>query len=184
MAFYIYEELPSPNTIRLIRLAPGQPHQPIIGVLKTVELDKAPAYRAVSYAWEGSEKPKLLNTPQGSIPLTSSLHCAFTNLRSPKDEFYVWADAVCINQDNNKEKSYQVRLMGEIYTKAESVLVDLGENLPERDAIIKGIGLLHMLARIPLDLSLGARTNMIAIGDYETTGFRTRTTKHGKFLAR
>jgi hypothetical protein len=39
---------------------------------------------------------------------------------------FLWIDAICINQSDNEEKSQQVRLMGEIYSKAEVVRVWLG----------------------------------------------------------
>jgi hypothetical protein len=38
----------------------------------------------------------------------------------------VWADAVCINQQDNDEKNVQVALMGQIYQQASSCLVFLG----------------------------------------------------------
>jgi Heterokaryon incompatibility protein (HET) len=40
---------------------------------------------------------------------------------------FVWIDSLCINQDDMDEKSLQVRLMGEIYSKAQQVLICLGE---------------------------------------------------------
>ena len=33
-----------------------------------------------------------------------------------------WADAICINQQNNYEKSHQVRMMGSIYSQASGVI--------------------------------------------------------------
>lgn len=44
-----------------------------------------------------------------------------------EDNFYLWIDQVCIDQSNLAERSQQVRLMGEVYTKAESVIAWLGE---------------------------------------------------------
>ncbi|PNP60666.1 hypothetical protein FNYG_14603 [Fusarium nygamai] len=40
----------------------------------------------------------------------------------------LWADALCINQDDLAEKSVQVRLMRRIYQQADSVLIWLGAN--------------------------------------------------------
>ncbi|KKY28420.1 putative ankyrin and het domain protein [Phaeomoniella chlamydospora] len=39
---------------------------------------------------------------------------------------YIWVDAICINQEDNIEKSAQVALMGKIYQSAKSVTVWLG----------------------------------------------------------
>ncbi|ORX98819.1 heterokaryon incompatibility, partial [Clohesyomyces aquaticus] len=38
----------------------------------------------------------------------------------------VWADQVCINQDDEEEKSHQVQLVGVIYSKASTVVSWLG----------------------------------------------------------
>jgi len=39
----------------------------------------------------------------------------------------MWIDSICVNQNDIQEKIYQVRLMGEIFPKAERVLIWLGE---------------------------------------------------------
>jgi hypothetical protein len=51
-------------------------------------------------------------------------------LRDAKKEVYVWADALCINQQNMVEKSNQIKLMTSIYAEAKFVAVWLG---PEED---------------------------------------------------
>lgn len=40
----------------------------------------------------------------------------------------LWADAICINQDDVQEKGHQVNMMGKIYTKAIGVIVWLGQD--------------------------------------------------------
>jgi hypothetical protein len=47
-------------------------------------------------------------------------------LRLPKSTRIVWTDAICINQKDNEEKSYQVPLMGSIYSLARRVVVWMG----------------------------------------------------------
>lgn len=39
----------------------------------------------------------------------------------------LWIDAICINQRSIAERSVQVMHMGEVYTKAASVIAWLGE---------------------------------------------------------
>ena len=48
-------------------------------------------------------------------------------LRSYSESHLLWTDALCINQASDKEKSEQVPLMGEIYSKAIKVFAWLGE---------------------------------------------------------
>lgn len=39
----------------------------------------------------------------------------------------IWADAVCINQEDPLEQGHQVALMRDIYLLAKQVVVDFGE---------------------------------------------------------
>jgi len=49
------------------------------------------------------------------------------DLRHESEPITLWADAVCINQRDDAEKSLQVVQMGRVYSAAESVVVWLGE---------------------------------------------------------
>ena len=42
------------------------------------------------------------------------------------DVMFIWVDAICINQNDDVEKSWQVAMMWDIYQKAETVRVWLG----------------------------------------------------------
>jgi Heterokaryon incompatibility protein (HET) len=44
----------------------------------------------------------------------------------------IWIDSICINQDNISEKTEQVRLMGDIYTRASLVTVWLSTSAPRQ----------------------------------------------------
>ncbi|KAF4462031.1 heterokaryon incompatibility [Fusarium albosuccineum] len=49
-----------------------------------------------------------------------------------QDELLLWADQICINQNNPLERTHQVKLMADIYTASEQVLVSLStEHDPE-----------------------------------------------------
>lgn len=47
--------------------------------------------------------------------------------RHESEPITLWADAICINQRDDVEKSLQVAQMGRVYSAAESVIVWLGE---------------------------------------------------------
>ncbi|CAI4213716.1 unnamed protein product [Parascedosporium putredinis] len=61
----------------------------------------------------------------------SSLEKALKRLRAGfaagTREEYIWADAICIDQGNEEEKSHQIMLMRYIYSRAQTVYVDLGD---------------------------------------------------------
>jgi len=56
------------------------------------------------------------------------LNSALKRLRLQDKTRTLWADALCINQTDNEEKSRQVRLMAQIYGKAARVLAYLGDD--------------------------------------------------------
>jgi hypothetical protein len=61
--------------------------------------------------------------------------------RLPEPHLF-WIDAICIDQNNDDEKSSQVALMGEIYTSAYQVVVWLGKTDRGSDRAIRMIPLL------------------------------------------
>jgi hypothetical protein len=58
--------------------------------------------------------------------ITKNLDDALRKLRREDRAVKVWADAIFINQKNNQEKSQQVARMREIYAKAESLFIWIG----------------------------------------------------------
>ncbi|KAI1204860.1 heterokaryon incompatibility protein-domain-containing protein [Annulohypoxylon truncatum] len=79
-------------------------------------------YEALSYTW---------GAPVFSLPIqingieffiTENLDSALRHLRLPDSRRYLWVDALCINQFDNREKSVQVGRMFSIYKKAGRVV--------------------------------------------------------------
>ena len=67
------------------------------------------------------------------MDITYSLYSGLKRFRYPEKDRILWADAICINQSDNKEKGIQVNMMGDIYDRATAVLVWLGE-VPDLEA--------------------------------------------------
>lgn len=70
------------------------------------------------------------------------------HLRKREKQRFLWIDAICINQNDNKEKACQVQLMEEIYQQAENVHVWLGEGnsqdrLPEIFALFRALAVIE-----------------------------------------
>ncbi|OAL48930.1 HET-domain-containing protein, partial [Pyrenochaeta sp. DS3sAY3a] len=129
-----YEPLPGEGWVRLLiiepRLMPGfRCH------MRNVELNNALGrYEALSYRWEDSENDrhadmsKLDGITCNGFPmmLKRNLHLALTNLRYRVRPRILWIDAICINQDDAKERSRQVELMGTIYRHSSRTIIWLG----------------------------------------------------------
>ncbi|CAN9093289.1 unnamed protein product [Alternaria alternata] len=130
-----YDRIPRSRSIRVLDLAPGTWNEPVNCSLRTVHLDDDdPRYEAISYAWGdyNDRKPVICNGY--AITTTRSLFEALQRFRYVDTTRTLWADALCINQADDDEKTSQVRLMSYIYTKAVRVLVWLQH---EDDQVVK-----------------------------------------------
>ncbi|KAK0747016.1 heterokaryon incompatibility, partial [Schizothecium vesticola] len=85
-------------------------------------------YEALSYCWGDDACPETISlhhTISMQIPITHSLAEALADLRLPSSDRLLWADALCINQADNGEKSIQVRQMYDVYANSRRTLVYL-----------------------------------------------------------
>lgn len=123
-----------------------QPH------LETFEFDTCPPYFALSYTWgepirwdlDGAENPfptprrVKWNFGKGYFDIPLNLRKAIGQLTGA--ELYrgkwFWMDAVCIDQKNAKEKATQVAMMGEIFSRADAVVVWLGDDTTDLDNFV------------------------------------------------
>lgn len=137
---YTYEELPAARSIRLLTLLSRGP-EPLHCSLKTVLLEEAPNYTALSYCWGSPEGTIPINCGEEgkTIYITPNLNAFLKQLSiSPQEKIpeYLWIDAICINQVDIPERGVQVSIMGKIYRLAEQVTVWLGEGTEESDLAI------------------------------------------------
>lgn len=69
----------------------------------------------------------------GYIYIRDNLNAALKQLRSENDIVYLWADALCINQENVKERTAQVSHMHEVYMQAQKVYIWLGDGIKKEN---------------------------------------------------
>lgn len=130
MEKYEYTPLPSPGHIRLLKIYPAtDPEDTSLSVdLIPAKLELAPRFEALSYTW-GKPLPRYEISCDGRrIDIGSSLYGALSHMRRqhPQETFFVWADAVCINQNDIPEREAQVSIMSQIYAKASITVIWLG----------------------------------------------------------
>ncbi|KAI0449742.1 heterokaryon incompatibility protein-domain-containing protein [Xylaria acuta] len=114
------------STIRLLDVHPGKGAEPLTLSLSPVPLDSHPAYEVISYHW-GPPTDVVPVTCNGvKVLVTASLFGALSQFRLADRRRPLWADAICINQTDRREKSIQVGLMPQIYSQATRVLIWLG----------------------------------------------------------
>jgi hypothetical protein len=121
--------------IRLLTLFPGSFCSPIEGQLTDVTLTAGCAYEALSYVWGDKGDPLMMNVNKKPFYITKNLECALRHLRYTEDLRILWVDAICINQQDDDEKSKQVAMMGRIYNEAQKVYAWLGEGNRQSDCV-------------------------------------------------
>ncbi|KAK1687703.1 heterokaryon incompatibility protein-domain-containing protein [Colletotrichum godetiae] len=113
--------------IRLFTLWPGSQGSAIQGAFSVATLDDEPAYQCISYVWGDASNTKYIMVDGKELKITTSLFLALRRVRSEQERTTLWADALCINQDDHEEKRVQVDMMFEIYSKCSNCLMWLGE---------------------------------------------------------
>ncbi|KAL6806992.1 heterokaryon incompatibility domain-containing protein [Trichoderma sp. SZMC 28013] len=127
------------SEIRTLQIKPGPPDSPLRCKFHVATLDDLDfPYEALSYAW-GNDNPNTYEDiffGDNNVGVTPSLADALRRLRLPDQPRHVWADALCINQTDNLEKSLQVSMMGRIYNKCKQGAIWLGSlgDIAESDA--------------------------------------------------
>ncbi|KAF5530822.1 het-domain-containing protein [Fusarium phyllophilum] len=141
---YVYSALIGDNNIRLLRLLPSSDRStrlqgqlfeyPLAQGRQTMHL-----YEALSYTWGTSQHTKSISIDDRELPITANCHLALVQLRDSFIDRVLWADAICIDQSNIKERGKQVRIMAEVYCKARQVIVWLGEATSDSDVAMQKI---------------------------------------------
>ena len=107
--------------------------------LITVSLPSAGPYTALSYVWGKSGKTEKITLNNATVTVGRNLHTALCHLQpsaaahAPAGDARegtlsstgstarrIWIDALCINQSDEAEKTWQVRMMRDIYASAMS----------------------------------------------------------------
>ena len=128
----------SGDEIRVLKLQPlnamsgryGSKNGDVEITLVHVRLEKSPAYSALSYRWGEDNEAETIIVDGHSVKISRTLKCALQEFRDSTETQMVWVDALCINQNDHKERNEQVSKMRQIYSHATNVVVWLGEGTP------------------------------------------------------
>jgi hypothetical protein len=134
------------NQIRVLSIQRSEKHNdPVRCNFVVTALESPVRYSTLSYAWgpihaDGSHLDDTIICDGHSFPATSHLTSALKRIRQvacgydkTQDRWYclVWADAICINQDDPIERSQQVRMMHRIFASSDQLFIWLGEHVKD-----------------------------------------------------
>jgi hypothetical protein len=134
----------------LLDLKPGRGEEVIHFDFKTHSLDNCPDYIALSYTWGNPVDTVSVLGGGKVVEVTRNLKDALWQLRENRkallrqkhsglhhsQSLRFWVDAICINQLDQEEKSFQVGLMAEIYQRAWHVFAWLGPADKDTDMVV------------------------------------------------
>ncbi|KAI1111737.1 heterokaryon incompatibility protein-domain-containing protein [Nemania sp. NC0429] len=140
---YRYSPLPNGH-IRLLRLLPSHVENAPLecDLFEFPLLESGGAthpYHALSYVWGSPDNTQSISIGNSHAAIPANLHGALLRLRDRFFERIIWADAICINQEDLKERGHQVRYMALIYAKASCVNVWLGEETDNSELALEYI---------------------------------------------
>ncbi|CAN9343177.1 unnamed protein product [Alternaria sp. RS040] len=148
-----------PEDFRLMELQPGDEAEPLVCRLMRVGIGRPPPYEALSYTWGRStdvftlyQEPEISDS-SGTLKtvskITRGLYEALLQLRQRTKPRILWVDAICIDQENLKERGEQVEIMRQIYANAARVVVWLGPADDETPVAVQAITTLksHIASR-------------------------------------
>lgn len=109
-----------------------------------------PKYEALSYTWGAASDslPITLGSDGAQIKVTRNCHGALRNLRSQTSFRLLWIDAICMNQQDNMEKTHQVRMMGQVYAASYRVDIYLGEETPSSRILFEELALAEQTPKV------------------------------------
>jgi hypothetical protein len=111
--------------IRMLTILPGAPDSTIRCTLEKTNLITPSKYAALSYCWGELNITTNICVNNVEVAVTVNLADALQRLRL-LGVTRVWADALCINQEDRQEKSHQIRNMAHVYSKADKTYAWLG----------------------------------------------------------
>lgn len=173
---YGYRPLPDEESIRVLILAPGKGDEPLSGDLRVIHLSNRRQtlrsgqqahkrrktsseseiirwtpeipYEAISYVWGPNVKDHIIFLNGKTHQITANLSDALYQCRQADKSQVLWADSICIDQDNPKEKNHQVYMMGRIYASSQRTLICLGTDSDNRDHARDALGVISDTTRM------------------------------------
>ncbi|KAH6950038.1 heterokaryon incompatibility protein-domain-containing protein [Fusarium avenaceum] len=130
------------HEIRLLDILPAAASGGLSGRIRRFSIGSTPTFICVSHVWGNKKADRAMSLESGcgikNLPISHNLESFLINMlcHTPdslpqiwegSERLTMWIDMVCIDQVDNREKALQIPLMGDIYSKASSVVVWIHE---------------------------------------------------------
>jgi hypothetical protein len=140
MAPFQYLPLESSSHFRVLYLNPGEDGEQLSGRLIHCDFLAAtprPVYDCLSYVWGSSILSHEISIEGFTLSITANLDSTLRRSRKryPSESMSVWADGICINQEDTSKRNQQVALMKRTYSECRTGIIYLGETADVSDLV-------------------------------------------------
>ncbi|RYP80464.1 hypothetical protein DL769_002449 [Monosporascus sp. CRB-8-3] len=138
-AVTLYNTILPGDHFRILEILPGLENRLNCRLHTACLSENTHSYEALSYTWKDPNQScyRFLRSVEPGVqpsiicngihvPVSWNLFSALRALRYGDRSRFIWADALCINQNDNTELSHQVQRMSPIFENASRVVVWLG----------------------------------------------------------
>ena len=129
------------NEIRLLDVSAGSGTDLVRCSVRHAPLspESKPEYETVSYVWGDARHRSVIQLDNLLVSVPASSEAALRRLRQPTQSRRLWIDAICINQNDTKERGQQVAMMYDIYRQSCGNLIYLGEDVDFLEAALQNV---------------------------------------------
>ncbi|KAM0279439.1 hypothetical protein ACHAQH_004599 [Verticillium albo-atrum] len=142
-----YPPLVNEWDIRLLHILPRGNSSQVCCRLVTTDISKThPTYEAMSYTWGDPTKTHIIWVNGQQFKTTQNVYNLLYDRSPVFKPRRIWIDSICINQEDNAEKTSQVSIMRQIYDCASLVTIWLGAGENAHLAVDLILELSHYIA--------------------------------------
>ncbi|KAI1335731.1 heterokaryon incompatibility protein-domain-containing protein [Xylariaceae sp. FL0016] len=176
-AQYTYDRsLTTGMEIRLLKVFPRDSGEEVYCEIVYHLLPKMVDYHAISYTWGDTTEKTTMAVNGKAMVVPRKVAEMLRALRHDWKPVLLWIDFVCINQNDNDEKSHEIQLMRHVYHRAMSVIVWLD---PLPDSIVA----IEVLVEMARNIQFGGMTASQGQQIYGQVEQRARVLSLARFLA-
>jgi hypothetical protein len=140
----------STDQIRLLVLQPKTRFGLVECTLELRSLDSPGSFEAISYRWSDNGQPMAILVDGQRKIVSNTVYLLLQSLQSDSKRA-LWLDSICINQDDNEEKEWQIPLMRKVYSSATRVIGWVGGSSASA-------GALEYLSQLPAALNSNSKS--------------------------